>query len=119
VHEGGRQSFSIVASDESNIKLMTCGPRKRAKHPVDSRHDGDFWLFPRKLATPEIFEVDELIQLVEQRAGISSAQAALAVAAMLGYLTARLPSPVVGRISEQLGGVQSPRQTDVDDGGVK
>jgi hypothetical protein len=63
--------------------------------------------------------MDELIQLVEQRAGISSAQAALAVAAMLGYLTARLPSPVVGRISEQLGNVQSLRQPDVDDGGVR
>jgi len=59
--------------------------------------------------------VDELIQLVAQRAGISPAQAALAVAAMLGYLTARLPSPVVGRIREQLSGVQSPGQADVDE----
>jgi hypothetical protein len=65
------------------------------------------------------FEVVELIQLVAQRAGISSAQAALAVSAMLGYLTARLPSPLVGRIREQLGEVQSPRQPDVGDGGVK
>lgn len=63
--------------------------------------------------------MDELIQLVEQRAGISSAQAALAVAAMLGYLAARLPSPVVGRIREQLGEGQSPRQPDIGDGGVK
>jgi len=63
--------------------------------------------------------VDELIQLVAHRAGISSAQAALAVAAMLGYLTARLPSPVVGRIREQLGGVQSPRQPDIGDVGAK
>ena len=98
---------------------MTCGPRERARHPVDSRHDGEFWLFPRKRTTPEIFEVDELIQLVKQRAGISSAQAALAVAAMLGYLTARLPSPVVGRIREQLGKVQSSRQPDVGAGSVK
>lgn len=63
--------------------------------------------------------MDELIQLVTRRAGISSAQAALAVAAMLGYLTARLPSPVVGRISEQLGGAQCPRHLDVADGSVK
>jgi nucleoid DNA-binding protein len=63
--------------------------------------------------------VDELIQLVAQRAGISSAQATLAVAAMLAYLTARLPSPVVGRIREQLGEVQSPNQKDVGAGGVK
>jgi len=51
--------------------------------------------------------VDDLIALVAQRAGISSAQSAAAVAAMLGYLTARLPSPVVGRIREQLGKAQS------------
>jgi len=72
-----------------------------------------------KLSTLEYFEVDELIRLVAQRAEISSAQAALAVSAMKGYLTARLPSPVVGRIREQLGGVQSPRQPDVGDRGVK
>jgi len=69
--------------------------------------------------TPGDFAVDELIQLVAQRAGISSAQAALAVACMRGYLTARLPSPVVGRISEQLGEVQGLRQDDVCDGSVK
>lgn len=46
--------------------------------------------------------MDELIRLVAQRAGISTAQASLAVAAMLGYLTLRLPSPVIGRIREQL-----------------
>jgi hypothetical protein len=63
--------------------------------------------------------VDELIQLVAQRAGISSAQAALSVAAMLAYLTARLPSPVVGRIREQLGGAQSPREPDGGEGDVK
>lgn len=109
----------IIASDESNIKLMTCGPRGRPRHPVDSYRGGDVRLFPRKRATAEIFEVNELIQLVEQRAGISSAQAALAVSAILGYLTARLPSPVVGRIREQLGEGQRPRQPNVGDRGVK
>lgn len=98
---------------------MTCGPRERPRHPVDSRHEGDFWSFPCKLPTLGYFEVDELIQLVAQRAGISSAQAALAVSAMLSYLTARLPSPVVGRIREQLGEVQSPRQPDVGERGIK
>jgi len=63
--------------------------------------------------------VDELIQLVAERAGISSAQAALAVSAILGYLTARLPSPVVGRIREQMGAVNSPRQLNVGEGEVK
>jgi hypothetical protein len=63
--------------------------------------------------------VDELIQLVAQRAGITTAQAALAVAAMLGYLTARLPSPVVGRIRELLGPVKGPCVSDADDEGVR
>ena len=70
-----------------------------------------------KLPTLGDFEVDELIQLIAQRAGIPSAQAALAVSAMLAYLTARLPSPVVGRIREQLGEVQNIRQADFGDGG--
>ena len=38
---------------------------------------------------------------------------------MLGYLTARLPSPVVGRIREQLGEVQSPHERDGGEGGAK
>lgn len=63
--------------------------------------------------------MDELIQLVAQRAGISPAQAALAIAAMLSYLTARLPSPVVGRIREQLGEAQHPRNPDGGQDGVK
>lgn len=110
---------TIIASDEGNIKLMTCGPRERPINPVDCRREEDFWSFLCKLPTLGYFDVDELIQLVAQRAGISSAQAALAVAAMLGYLTARLPSPVVGRIREQLGEVQSPRERDGGEGGVK
>ena len=63
--------------------------------------------------------MNELIQLVAQRAGISAAQAALAVSAMMGYLTARLPSPMVGRNREHLTEVQSPRQRDGGDGGAR
>lgn len=63
--------------------------------------------------------MDELIRLVAQRAGISSAQATLAVAAMLSYLAARLPSPVVGRIRELLGEAQHPRRPDGGQGDVK
>lgn len=61
--------------------------------------------------------MDELIQLVAREAGISADQAACAVAAMLGYLTARLPSPVVGRIREQLDAIATPRKPDRGDGG--
>jgi len=60
--------------------------------------------------------VNELIRLVAQRAGISPAQAKLAVIAMLAYLTARLPSPVVGRIREQLGAALCPSDADTGEG---
>lgn len=60
--------------------------------------------------------MDELIALVAQRAGISPAQATLATAAMLSYLTARLPSSVVGRIREQLAEVQTPHTPEGSEG---
>jgi hypothetical protein len=55
--------------------------------------------------------VKELIELVSERAGISPSQAGLAVATMISYLAARLPSPVVGRIREQLGEREPPNET--------
>lgn len=61
----------------------------------------------------------ELIQRVAQRAGISPAQASLAIAEMLSYLTARLPSPVVGRIRELLGEAPHPPSPDGGQGDVK
>jgi hypothetical protein len=61
--------------------------------------------------------VDDLIEIVAQRAGISPAQAAAAVSAMLCYLTARLPSLVVGRIREQLAQCRSARETRIDAAG--
>lgn len=63
--------------------------------------------------------MDVLIHLVAQRAGISSAQATLAVSALLGYLTTRLPSSVVGRIREQLGEARDSHSPDGDQGGFK
>ena len=54
--------------------------------------------------------MDELIRRVAQRAGISECQAALAVSAVLAYLAARLPSPWVGRIREELGESHASRQ---------
>lgn len=98
---------------------MTCDPRDPARHPVDSIHENDDGSFLRNPPAPRIFHVDELIQLVAQRAGISPAQAELAIAAMSSYLTARLPSPVVGRIRELLGEAQHPRQPDGGQGGIK
>jgi hypothetical protein len=72
-----------------------------------------------KVQTPRYFEVDELVQLVAKRVGLPSAQAALAVSAMLDYLTAGLPSPLVGRIREQLGEVPDPRPPNIGSRGVK
>jgi hypothetical protein len=46
--------------------------------------------------------MDELIDAVQRQAGISEEQAARAVAAMVSFLSARLPSPLVGRIQALL-----------------
>ncbi len=62
--------------------------------------------------------MDELIQMVARRADISSAKAALAVTAMLSYMTVRLPSPVIGRIREQLTDAKGAGETNAD-GGAK
>ncbi len=98
---------------------MTTGPRNQARYPVACRNNGKFQSFPLTRSAMGLFEVDELIQLVAQEAGISSAQAAHAVTAMLGYLTARLPSPVVGRIREQLGAIPGPPKTDGGGGSIE
>jgi hypothetical protein len=63
--------------------------------------------------------MDELIQMVARRAGISSAQSALAIAAMLAYLAMRLPSPVIGRIREQLDSVDGAGGSGAGCDGVK
>ncbi|HMN63470.1 MAG: hypothetical protein KF786_10115 [Burkholderiaceae bacterium] len=47
--------------------------------------------------------LDELIPAVARGAGLSPEQAALAVAAMLKFFTARLPSSLVGELHERLG----------------
>ncbi len=96
----------------------------RTRDPARNSVDSPTWKrcllrLLRKPPTARIFNVDELIQLVVQRAAISPAQAELAVSAVLSYLTARLPSPVVGRIREQLGEAQAPRNPDGGNGGVK
>jgi len=56
--------------------------------------------------------MDELIEAVQRQAGISSEQATLAVSVMLGYLTARLPSPLVGRIKILLDRGEGRNQTE-------
>ena len=99
---------------------MTCSPRDQAKHLVDLHHENDDWSFLRKHPTTRTFKkVDELIQLVAQRAGIPPAQAALAISAMLSYLTAHLPSPVVGRIRELFGESQPSCHPEGGQGDVK
>jgi hypothetical protein len=61
--------------------------------------------------------VDRLIDVVSRRAGLTPAQSRAAVAAVLDYLTANLPSPVVGRIRELLqgGAVPPPAQNGGND----
>jgi len=53
--------------------------------------------------------MDELIGAVQRQAGITPEQAALAVSATLTFLSARLPSPLVGRIQALLDNASDPR----------
>jgi hypothetical protein len=46
--------------------------------------------------------MDELIQLVADRAGIAPEQARVAVATVLRALACRLPSPIIGQIRSML-----------------
>ena len=52
--------------------------------------------------------MDELIQTVACAAGLSPEQAALAVAAMLRFFTARLPSALVGELYVRLDSLAGP-----------
>lgn len=46
--------------------------------------------------------MNELIQLVAERAGISPEQARIAVSTILRALASRLPSPIIGQIRSML-----------------
>ena len=48
--------------------------------------------------------MEELIQQVAQRTGISEAQAQTAVTTVLGFLKTRLPEPLAGQLDGLLGG---------------
>lgn len=63
------------------------------------------------------YGMDELIDHVARRAGLTREQARRAVEATIGFLTAKLPSPVVGRLRELLSGGDddAPRQNGAPD----
>jgi len=65
-------------------------------------HESDFWSLLCTVPMLGYCVVQELIQLVAQRAGNSSAQPRHVVSAMRGRVTERLPSPGAGRIREQM-----------------
>jgi hypothetical protein len=48
--------------------------------------------------------VDQLVQIVKDRAGISEQQARTAVTVVVGELKKRLPDPIAGQIDGFLGG---------------
>jgi hypothetical protein len=53
--------------------------------------------------------IDELIHAVSRGAGLTPEQAAAAVATVLRFFTARLPSSVVGEMHARLGTRQAPQ----------
>ena len=48
--------------------------------------------------------MDELIQLVTDKAGISEAQAKTAVATVMDFMKDKLPSPLAGQVEAAMGG---------------
>lgn len=48
--------------------------------------------------------LDELVQAVARSGDLTKEQAAAAVAAMLRFMTARMPSALVGELHSRLGG---------------
>lgn len=48
--------------------------------------------------------MDELIQLVVQKAGISQEQARTAATTVLGFLKGRLPEPLASQLEQYVGG---------------
>jgi hypothetical protein len=48
--------------------------------------------------------MDELVQQVAERTGISEAQAQTAVTTVLGFLKDKLPEPIAGHLDGLLGG---------------
>ena len=53
--------------------------------------------------------MEELIELVSQKAGLSEEMAKKAVDAVIGYLKDKLPSPIAGQIDGVLGGGGMPK----------
>ena len=48
--------------------------------------------------------MDQLVQMVSQKVGISSEQARQAVTTVVGFLKEKLPAPIGGQIDNLLGG---------------
>lgn len=55
--------------------------------------------------------LEDLTQAVAREAGLTPQQAAMAVTAILRFLTARLPSAFVGQLHEKLGTATARRET--------
>jgi hypothetical protein len=63
------------------------------------------------LARPGRAMIDEMTSAVARAAGVSPEQAALAVAGMLRFMAARLPSPLFGELQSRLQAVGAPGPT--------
>ena len=55
--------------------------------------------------------MDQLIQMVQDKAGIDEGQARTAVNTVLGFLKDRLPGPIAGQIDSVIGGQGEGEQT--------
>jgi hypothetical protein len=62
--------------------------------------------------------VDQLVQIVKDRAGISEQQARTAVTVVVGELKKRLPDPIAGQIDGFLNGKGDPKNNQDPLGGL-
>ncbi|MDQ3556201.1 MAG: HU family DNA-binding protein [Gemmatimonadota bacterium] len=62
--------------------------------------------------------MDQLIQQIVQRTGISEAQARQAVEAVVGHLKGRLPAPLAGQLDKLIGVDGSPAGAKESGGGL-
>ena len=63
------------------------------------------------MAVPELAMIDELIDAVARAGSLTHDQAALAVAGMIRFMAARLPSPLFGELQTRLHPQATPGDT--------
>ena len=62
--------------------------------------------------------MDKLLELVQEKAGISAEQAQKAIDAVVGFLKDKFPGPIVGQLEKFVGGDDEGGNDDEEGGGM-